>query len=160
MSNDTKEALVKTTALTSDDYNPPIRLRSLGWYESSVDARLETKVDVEEGKGLSSNDFTKEYKDKLDSLSQSSGSIQSALENKVDKVNGKELISTTDIAQITTNKTNIQNLTNSLGNKVDKVSGKELISTTDIAQITQNKNDIAEIKAQLGNLAQVLEDTI
>ena len=35
---------------------------------TSVSGNMENKVDKEEGKGLSTNDFTNEYKNKLDGL--------------------------------------------------------------------------------------------
>lgn len=36
--------------------------------ETIVNGKMTSKVDKEDGKGLSTNDFTNEYKDKLDNL--------------------------------------------------------------------------------------------
>lgn len=65
------------------------------------------------------------------------------IDKKVDKEEGKSLVSDTDVKQITTNKTDIATLKTG---KVDKVSGKDLVAETDITQITTNKTDIASLK--------------
>lgn len=80
---------------------------------SDTDALLETKVDVEEGKGLSANDFSDEYKEILDNMGvseggsakdyihqiideditdvENEGALGKLFDSKVDKVEGKEL---------------------------------------------------------------------
>lgn len=83
---------------------------------------------------------------------------------KVDVEEGKSLVSTADITQITTNKTNIESLES---DKVDKVSGKELVSTSDITQITTNKTNIEsltsrvqETETELEGVAEFLESKV
>lgn len=131
--------------------------------------QLGNKVDKEGTKGLSQNDFTNAYKDQIDTNTDAIKNLKSivdetnpeveglaerltAVENgKVDKVSGKELVSTSDITQISTNKSNISSLTSALGDKVDKVSGKDLVSTSDITQITTNKDNISSLTSTVGN---------
>lgn len=79
------------------------------------------------------------------------GSLEAGITNKVDKVSGKDLISTTDINQIATNKANIESLSST---KVDKVTGKDLISTTDINQISANKTNIENLTTSVNNKAE------
>lgn len=49
------------------------------------------KVDKEEGKGLSSNDYTDSDKAKVDATFKELGNVHTRMENKVDKVDGKGL---------------------------------------------------------------------
>ena len=91
---------------------------------------LTNKVDKVTGKGLSKNDFTDDYKAKLDNL-------DTNLSGKVDKVSGKGL-STNDFTS--TYKTKLDNLDTNLNNKVDKVSGKGL-STNDFTSTYKTKLD-------------------
>lgn len=59
-----------------------------------IEIVVDSKVDAEEGKGLSSNDFTDELKAKLEGIDPSAVSnIGKLLDGKVDKVDGKELSS-------------------------------------------------------------------
>ena len=78
----------------------------------------ETIQPKEEGKVLSSNDFTNEYKQQLDALPED-------LEKKVDKEEGKAL-SANDFTD--EYKQTIDNLPNVLNTKVDKEEGKGLSS--------------------------------
>ncbi|MFJ1492146.1 hypothetical protein [Capnocytophaga canis] len=80
---------------------------------------IDTKVDKEEGKSLSSNDFTNHYKQKLDSL------------QNVD-ISGK-----LDKGTYTGNAKDLENLINT---KVTKEPGKSLISDSEKADILANKN--------------------
>lgn len=74
---------------------------------------------VENGKGLSQEDFTTDYRQKLDELSAFDPTL---LANKVDKVTGKALISESEITRLAT-VTNFDNSVNTtaLAGKVDKV---------------------------------------
>ncbi len=99
---------------------------------TETDALLDTKVDVEDGKGLSTNDFTDEYKEALDNMGVSEGGT---VENYVHQIIDK------DIAD-TTNKGALGQLLNT---KVDKEEGKEL-STNDY--INEHKTIIEEIIAK------------
>ena len=87
---------------------------------------------IEEGKGLSTNDYTNADKEKL-----------AGLDNKVDKIEGKGL-SSNDFTDAERNKlANLSNyddseLVNSLNNKVDKVEGKGL-STNDFTNAEKTK---------------------
>lgn len=58
-----------------------------------IEIVVDSKVDAEEGKGLSSNDFTNELKAKLESMSNVPNNIDLLLSGKVDKVDGKDLSS-------------------------------------------------------------------
>lgn len=65
------ENVLNEKQLTQDDYN------TLNTAIDEVRALTHDKVDKEEGKGLSSNDFTKEFKDKLTNLPQPSEMVTS-----------------------------------------------------------------------------------
>lgn len=102
------------------------------------------------------------------------------IDKKVDVVEGKELVSTTDIAQISTNKAQIESLESELASKIDssaltpyattetvneidtrlsdveskyveKVAGKELIESTKIEQIDTNKASIETLNEQISS---------
>lgn len=82
-----------------------------------ISSALDKKVDKENGKGLSSNDFTNEDKNKLDSLKNYDDTeIRKELANKQDKLTDTQLLAVnsgiTDakVAQIATNATNIASL--------------------------------------------------
>lgn len=100
---------------------------------------LNGKVDKVSGKGLSTNDFTNEYKDKVDN-SVDRATFNTAINNKVDKVQGKGL-STNDYTNEEKQK---------LNNKVDKVDGKGL-STNDFDNYYKNKVDISISQTVLDN---------
>lgn len=85
---------------------------------SGISTQIAGKVDKEEGKGLSSNDYTKAEKDAVATIG-----------NKVDKVAGKGL-STKDYTAAD------QAAVATIGNKVDKVEGKGL-STKDYTAADQ-----------------------
>lgn len=108
--------------------------------ESRLKNLEEKKVDKEEGKGLSSNDFTDELKDKLESMTPDDYAIESEVDaklaTKVDKVDGKGL-STEDFTTELKDKLDGMKpetyatkteLSEGLEGKVDKVAGKELSS--------------------------------
>ena len=100
-----------TTEFTpTDDYNPATK--------KYTDDKVNTKVDKVSGKGLSANDFTSEYKTKLDNL-------DTNLNNKVDKVSGKGL-STNDFTS--EYKSKLDNLDTNLNAKV--INGSSLSSLT------------------------------
>ena len=74
---------------------------ALSFYISSkAKPALDSKVDKVTGKGLSTNDFTTEYKNRIDSYA---ASIVSLGSNKVDKISGKSL-STNDFTTAYKNK--------------------------------------------------------
>ena len=70
----------------------------------------------------------------------------------VAKVEGKDLVSSTDITQITTNKTDIASLKTG---KVDKVEGSSLATTAQLTQIETNKTDIASLKTDKADKSQL-----
>lgn len=122
----------------------------------TLQTNLNNKVDKVQGKGLSTNDFTNEYKTKLDGLNNYNDTIikqditelqtdVGALERTVG--NHTESIET-NTTEITTLKGNVQTLQTNLGNKVDKVTGKGL-STNDYT--TTEKNKLAGIEANANN---------
>lgn len=101
---------------------------------SQLQEMLDKKVDKVEGKGLSANDFTDEYKETLDDL-------DTDLDKKVDKVTGKGL-STNDFTNAY--KETLDGLNTALGKKVDKVTGKGL-STEDYT--TEEKTKLGKYPA-------------
>lgn len=89
----------------------------------TLNAAITDKVNKVEGKGLSSEDFTTEFKTILGRLSVINAEDIANWNNKVDKIAGKEL-STNDFTtayknQIDTNKNNITNLAASVNNKAN-----------------------------------------
>lgn len=98
---------------------------------SKIKALVATKVDKVDGKGLSTNDFTSDYKTKLDGIT--------AGANKT----------TVDAALSDTSTNPVQNkaINTALGNKVDKVSGKGL-STNDYTAADKTKLEDIEAGAQ------------
>lgn len=111
---------------------------------------LDAKVDTESGKGLSSNDYTTEEKNKLSSLP-TSEEITTALGNKVDKVEGMGL---SENSYTTAEKTKLSNLPTSseleqdLAEKVDKVEGKGL-SANDYSNADKGKLDALPTNSEL-----------
>jgi len=112
-----------------------------------IDSISTTKVDKVDGKALSANDFTDEYKDKVDGnasrIEDNKNSIDSLTENKVDKVDGKAL-STNDFTneyreQVDTNKDNI-------GNHETRISTLESIVSSDDEDLDTIKEVVDFIK--------------
>lgn len=104
--------------------------------ESRLKNLEEKKVDKEEGKGLSSNDFTDTLKTKLEGMEPDTYATKDELAKKVDKVEGKQL-STEDFTTELKDKlvgmkpedyATKTELSEGLEGKVDKVDGKELSS--------------------------------
>lgn len=116
---------------------------------------LQGKVDSVDGKGLSSNDFTKEYKDKLDSVDTSKKYVQTVNgvapdtqgDVKVDKssvgLSKLENKDYTPLDDFTSYKTSTEA---SLALKVDKVEGKQL-STNDYT--TEDKNKLDSLPSEI-----------
>jgi len=115
-----------------------------GFWKEIIKPWLNKFVEKIEGKSLSTNDFTDEYVDDIDTLKSNVSALQTT---KVDKISGKGL-STNDFTtaykdQVDANKAAITGLTDS---KVDKVTGKGL-STNDFTtaykdQVDSNKSAI------------------
>ena len=121
-----------------------------------INNTLNTKVDKENGKGLSTNDFTTSYKNQVDNsvdkntFNENIQTLNNSLNKKVDKIEGKDL-STNDFTDAYLNQIknsvnkdvfneNITVLSNQLANKVDKVIGKGL-STNDYTNEDKQKLD-------------------
>lgn len=150
---------------------------------AKIDMAIGNKVDKEEGKGLSSNDYTNEDKAKLDGIDAQLSNIGETMipllsnisDGKVDKEEGKGL-STNDFTNDYKNKLDtmeetfsnlcnatMQNTSSSLlesvssfvQSKVDKVSGKDL-SSNDYTNADKNKvsNLPANTLEELNNLKQ------
>ena len=123
---------------------------------STLQTNLNNKVDKVQGKGLSTNDFTNEYKTKLDSLNnyddttvtENIAELQSDISSLQTTVGNHTKSIETNTTDITTLKGNVQTLQTNLGNKVDKVTGKGL-STEDYT--TAEKNKLAGIEANANN---------
>ncbi len=104
--------------------------------EKAEVAKVKDKVDKASGKGLSANDYTNAEKAEV-----------AKVKDKVDKVSGKGL-STNDFTSAY--KTKLDNLDTNLNNKVDKVTGKGL-----------SKNDFTDdYKAKLDNLNTNISETL
>ena len=116
---------------------------------------LTNKVDKLSGKDLSTNDFTDDLKDKIETLYSkdeldskfSTKANASSLANKVDKVVGKDLISITEIDRLmgVTNYDDTD-INNALSNKVDKLVGKDL-SSNDFTDELKDKIDLIDVSS-------------
>lgn len=131
----TSDVLTKTntTEFTpTSDYHPATK--------KYVDDSVANKVDKVEGKGLSTNDLTDDYKSKLDALNS----------NLAGKATNTSVLRTTVPNQPFTPKTDYHPATkkyvdDSVANKVDKVSGKGL-STNDFTAAYKSKLDNLDSK--------------
>ena len=135
----------ETVDQTSGKY---LDIIGLSYYVQKTKEDLNVKVDKVTGKGLSTNDFTNEYKNKVDALGDS---VSVLVNSKVDKVIGKGL-STNDFTNeyktaIAQNVTDIDSLESG---KVDKIEGKGL-STNDFTDYYVMK--IAELEGMFDILA-------
>ena len=112
-------------------------------FKDYVERELAKKVDAESGKGLSSNDFTDEDKEKLKNLSeqQATGDVVS--------VNGKKGIVVLDnedigLGEVVNKKQateeELNQLVNEVSKKVDKETDKELVEK-DLIQLLQDFQD-------------------
>lgn len=119
--------------------------------EKAVQGAVVNKVDKEEGKGLSSNDYTNTDKELVQSIPNKANTsdVNDALENKVDKIPGKRL-STNDYTNIDkmmvdtiSGKANVVTVNQQLAGKVDKADGKGL-STNDFTNEDKTKLDNLE----------------
>ena len=109
--------------------------------ESRLKNLEDTKVDKEEGKGLSSNDFTDVLKTKLEGMEPDTYATKDELDKKVDKEEGKGLSSNdyTDVDKAKVDGLETTYATKAeLDNKVDKVDGKQL-STEDFTTELKDK---------------------
>ena len=120
-----------------------------------TNSKLIEKVDKELGKGLSSNDFTKEYKDKLDSVDTSKKYVQTINDVapdtqgniKVDKSSvGLSKLENKDYTPLDDFTSYKSSTEASLALKVDKVEGKQL-STNDYT--TEDKNKLANLPSEI-----------
>lgn len=127
--------------------------------QNATTTSLSNKVDKVDGKGLSSNDFTDTYKNKIDTnydkigamttkVSGLSSTVENLESGKVDKVDGKTL-STNDFtneykSQIDTNKTNIESNDN-------KIGGLTSITSTHTTKISSLETDMAN-KLEASNI--------
>lgn len=131
--------------LKGDSYTKPEDWTPI-YSESRLKNLEKNKVDKEDGKGLSSNDYTDADKAKVDSL-ETTYATKAELSNKVDKVEGKGL-STNDfsneykakIDDIETTYATKTELTDGLKGKVDAEEGKGL-STNDYTDADKAKVD-------------------
>ena len=63
------------------------RLNNIKEYDDTyIRESLKNKVEKEEGKGLTTNDFTNTYKEKLDSISELGGYDDTIIQNKIEKL--------------------------------------------------------------------------
>ena len=54
--------------------------------DTEIKEELNNKVDKEEGKGLTTNDFTDTYKNKIDSIDELGGYDDTIIQNKIEKL--------------------------------------------------------------------------
>jgi len=100
-------------------------------------AALDTKVDKVAGKGLSSNDFTTEEKNKLAAITGTSTGNQD-LSGYATTAQLATKANAADVTLSLATKANSADVTTSLATKVDKVTGKGL-STNDYTTVEKNK---------------------
>lgn len=80
--NDTKIEEIKQKNIDQDE-----RLNNIKEYDDTyIRESLKNKVEKEEGKGLTTNDFTNTYKEKLDSISELGGYDDTIIQNKIEKL--------------------------------------------------------------------------
>ena len=118
--------------------------------KEEVDNRLNEKVDKVVGKTLTSNDFTDDYKTKLDDL-------ETNLDKKVDKEIGKSLIEDTVLTEIDTHlKDTTSHLTKNEKEKLDEL-GKQTETTTDAeGNKTVKTNGVTSIYDKNGNITSTI----
>ena len=63
-----------------------ISLENLKTFYNNLEEKIDSKVDKIEGKGLSTNDYTTEDKNKLDNLSDRVSQIQAATDAEIDTI--------------------------------------------------------------------------
>lgn len=116
---------------TLSDLYADIKTLCEQWFynKSTIDSQMNNKVDKVSGKGLSTNDYTTNEKNKL-----------AGIEAQANKT-----VVDTALSSSSTNPVQNKVINTALGNKVDKVSGKGL-STNDYT--TTEKNKLAGIEAQ------------
>ena len=131
------------------------------WLMTKVKNALTGKVDKENGKGLSTNDFTDEYKTAVDTNESNISTLQTTVDTKVtaDDVTAQveaygyqtaENVETAITAKGYQTETQIDS---KLSTKVDKVEGKGL-STNDFTdeyktKISSNESDISTLKNKI-----------
>ncbi len=80
--NDTKIEEIKQKNIDQDE-----RLNNIKEYDDTyIRESLKNKVEKEEGKGLTTNDFTNTYKEKLDSIRELGGYDDTIIQNKIEKL--------------------------------------------------------------------------
>lgn len=137
-SNDEEEILSSATFIIDCDRQVNLSGRAGGdgkdvletMVEKAVQGAVDNKVDKEEGKGLSSNDYTNTDKELVQSIPNKANTsdVNDALENKVDKIPGKRL-STNDytnidqmMVQTISGKANVITVNEQLAKKQDKLT--------------------------------------
>lgn len=135
------------------------------YYDGKIKGRLNNKVDKENGKGLSTNDYTNEEKAKLAGLENyelptASADIKGGIkvgkglaidaETGVLNATGTEVKIDNEISSTSTNPVQNKVISAALGNKVDVVAGKGL-STNDYSN---------DEKTKLANIAEGANKTI
>lgn len=101
--------------------------------KDEVNTELAKKVDKVEGKGLSTEDFTTELKNKLD------GIAEGAEVNVVKSVKDTDFVLSAE-GQLQLKDT-VATAVNAVANKVDKEEGKSLVSDTEIAKLLTVKQN-------------------
>ena len=109
-----------------------------------IDMAISKKVDAEDGKGLSSNDFTDEYLDKLNKLSESDGEVDSI------QINNKELPVVNGAVNIPIADDGVFGVVTS-SNETDKITilkdGTMRINSISFNKIVQSEDDGSESNA-------------
>ena len=114
-----------------------------------LDDKLNTKVDAEAGKGLSSNDYTTAEKEKLAGIAQGANNytLPIATASKIGGIKSGTDITVDSSGNVSVNDDshnhiigNVDGLQNILNGKVDKVEGKQL-STNDFTNDYKTKLD-------------------
>ena len=156
---------VGLSKLENKDYTP---LDDFTSYKTSTEASLALKVDKVEGKQLSTNDFTNEDKNKLDSLPSEIDTGVMTVNSVAPDDNGNLDLDfvTSDMLDSHTENTEIhlseddRGLITQISNKVDKEPNKQL-STNDFTdeyktKIDTNGDEIEAVKESLGNMKGII----
>lgn len=121
-------------------------------YDGRIHSELANKVDVIEGKGLSTNDFTDNDKAKLDSVE------ANAQVNKIDSIDTDQFEISANIDKKLSikslDKSKITGLSDALSEKVDKVTGKGL-STNDFTNDLKTKLDKVNENAEINDIKKI-----
>lgn len=80
-----------------DDTEIKTEIEKIRQENTEQDKKIENKIDKEEGKGLTTNDFTNTYKNKLDSIDELGGYDDTEIKKEIEKLKEENEIIKTQI---------------------------------------------------------------